>query len=211
MADKMLFKHLLFTLTVLSFGGSVLAQNTATIIYYASSNDCSGPSLQCGDIPELDCCDAPPSPTSFHLSKVRAGFAPCTHLFFNNDGAGGCGTCSSGGPCDTCYEIQNNPFSPAMWFSLPQCPVFSNTVSKRAVQGNSTSCHEVNEAVAASGKVYSVPVKATGKKEGFVADFLGLSPENFHEKWGTHYLRTEGLAKISSNGAPVHPKDLTKQ
>ncbi|KDR77931.1 hypothetical protein GALMADRAFT_244897 [Galerina marginata CBS 339.88] len=94
--------------------------------------------------------------------------------------------------------------------SIPQRP-FDDSVINRAAQRNSTSSHEVNEAVAASGKVYSVPVKATGQQEGFVADFLGLSPETFHEKWATNYLRTEDPAQNSSAMAPVHPKDIIKQ
>jgi len=177
--------------------GTLAASGPYTIRYYGvpSGNvHCCARSISCRNVPQLDCCESPPSPSSFPEVYVNSGGQPGIVSFHETDAGGECLGCSNTGSINTC--ITNVPFEPVAVLD-PNSALCSTTANdypnKRSVPqiktpiiegtgGNASVpavCNRLN-AVGIAGIDYEIPEEG---RDEFMKDFIDMSDEELISKW----------------------------
>jgi len=97
---------------------TLVAAGPFTIRWFSGSG-CGGSSLGCNSINSFECCEEPPSPSSFPYMRATSSGPAGFVVFTEVTQTGGCGLCTSTGSLNTCYL--NSPFDTAMVVSISQC------------------------------------------------------------------------------------------
>ncbi|EFX00354.1 hypothetical protein CMQ_7356 [Grosmannia clavigera kw1407] len=88
-------------------------------ITWFSGYSCSGRSLACFGYNSYECCEQPPSPSSFPYARVTSSGPVGIVVFTEVTNTGGCGLCHSTGSINNCYF--NSPFETILVASITQC------------------------------------------------------------------------------------------
>ncbi|KAF2417711.1 hypothetical protein EJ08DRAFT_684006 [Tothia fuscella] len=88
-------------------------------IQYWSSGGCGGGNVGCFNIPQLECCGAPPGGSNaFKTIKGTTGGRVGIMVFTVPTNSGECGSCQYTGSLNTCWE-NTSPFNTAFILEIP--------------------------------------------------------------------------------------------
>ena len=160
----------------------------------------------CGNIPEFECCDAPPSPASFQSIIALSGGPVGIVVFTYPTATGGCGNCQFTGAINTCYR-NVSPFNTAYVVSV------GSICANLGVEERTNLMIDAKEPVSDAAASAPSECKATHKpdtaivngqdyditgpeREIIISDMLIMPAEEFATKWASVH---KGLSIIRSD------------
>ncbi|KAI0181270.1 hypothetical protein GGR52DRAFT_26599 [Hypoxylon sp. FL1284] len=169
-------------------------------IRWFSGRQCSGNSLGCNRYNAFQCCEQPPSPSSFPSVQATSGGEPGFIVFTEVTDTGGCGLCTSTGSLSTCYL--SAPFETAFVASITQCqPPRKRGLdlsSKVPSLSQHSECKETVPLDTATVNGHDYDLTGPDRLE-IMSDMLEIGAEEFAKKWASaHRGPATGGTSISS-------------
>ncbi|KAI2603690.1 hypothetical protein GGR54DRAFT_457895 [Hypoxylon sp. NC1633] len=178
-------------------------------IRWFTAGGCSGNSLGCNSYDAFQCCEEPPSPSSFPYVRATSSGPTGVVVFTEVTNTGGCGLCTSTGSLNTCY--QNAPFDTAFVASITQCqPPRKRGLDLRSKVPSLTQHAECNKTVpldtaTVNGHKYDL----TGADRlQIMSDMMEIGAEEFAVKWASAHRgsATGGTSTTSTTASTATVK-----
>ncbi|KAI0442203.1 hypothetical protein F4803DRAFT_520265 [Xylaria telfairii] len=171
---------------------ALAAAGPFTMRFHASQR-CDGRSLGCNRYDAYECCEEPPSPSSFPAVRATSGGEFGLVIFTEVTAGGGCGLCKSVGQLSTCYL--NSPFNTLFVATITQCHASASmqrgvdSVSRIPVIERHSECNRTVpiDTATVNGREYDL----TGAERlDVMADVMDMDNDAaFHSKWAHLYRR----------------------
>ncbi|KAI1382000.1 hypothetical protein F4677DRAFT_400515 [Hypoxylon crocopeplum] len=171
------------SLSMLLTAASFASAGPFTIRWF-SGRGCTGASLGCNGYNSFQCCEEPPSPSSFPAMRATTSGPTGVLVFTEVTNTGGCGVCTSTGSLNTCYL--NSPFDTAFVASITQCqPPRKRGLDLRSKVPSLTQHSECNQTVPLdTATVNGHDYDLTGDdRMQIMSDMLEISADEFAVKW----------------------------
>ncbi|KAI0010089.1 hypothetical protein F4779DRAFT_328274 [Xylariaceae sp. FL0662B] len=191
---------------------SFAAAGPFTIRWY-SRQGCTGNSLACNGYDKFQCCEQPPSPSSFPTVRAISSGPTGILVFTEVTNTGECGLCTSTGSLNICYR--NVPFQTAFVANITQCqPPPKRGLDLRSKVPSLTQHTECNQTVPLdTATVNGHDYDLTGADRlQIMADMMEIGAVEFAIKWASAHRgpATGGASTISTRLGTAAEKPISR-